>query len=136
MIGDVAVRFFRGTSWTKTRNRPQISLITPKITVPKAVAYFNTPQIEYFKAGQPNPPWFVQGDTKRSCTLLQRHIQGKLKNRPQISLITQKIAVLKAVAYFNTLSIGPPKARQSHSIYFVGYKLLLYCGDLLLVADT
>ena len=133
---DVAVRFFSGTSWTKTTNRPQISLITPKMAVPKAVTYFNTLSIGPPNAGQPNLPWFLQNDTKRNCTLLQRHIPGKIRNRPQMSLITPKLAVPKAVAYFSTLSIGPPKAGQSNSICFVGYKLLLHCDDLLLVADT
>ena len=73
---DVAVRFFWGTSWTKTTNWPQISLITPKITNPKAFAYFYIHYIRMNEAG------------------------------------------------------------QSNSIYFVWYKLLLHCDDLLLVACT
>ena len=112
MIGDVAARFFRGTSWTKTRNQPQISLITLKITVPNAVAYFYTPQIRSLKAGQPNPQYFLRGGMRRSCTLLQRHVLVKMRNRPQISLITPKITVSKAVAYFNTLPIDLPKDGQ------------------------
>ena len=54
----------------------------------------------------------------------------------QISLITPKIAVPKAVAYFNTPPIDLPKTGQSNSIYFVGYKLLLHCDDLLLMQQT
>ena len=101
------------------RNRPQISLITPTITIPKAVAYFNTLPIGPPNAGQPNPPQFLRDGMRRSCTLLQRHVLVKMRNRPQISLITPKITIPKAVTYFNTPLIGPPKSGQPNPPWFL-----------------
>ena len=68
--------------------------------------------------------------------LLQRRVLGKTEKSTRKLLNTPKIAVPKAVAYFNTPPIDLPKTGQSNSIYFVGYKLLLHCDDLLLVTDT
>ena len=87
----------------KTEKSTRKLLNTPKIAVPKAVAYFNTLPIDLPKVGQPNLTQFLQDDTILSCSLPQRHARTKTRNQRKMSLITPKIAVPKAVAYSHTL---------------------------------